>query len=118
VRAAEIGLSAVDGGDLGGIEIVEGGKGDDTITMDAYRARLFGNAGNDTLTLNGGPGALFGGGGDDTVTISGAKGRLYGDFGNGRLFSADSSPDRDSCGCGTDEATADGSDLVQANCEQ
>ena len=107
MRAAEIGLSAVDGGDLGGIEIVEGGKGDDTITMDAYRARL-----------NGGPGALFGGGGDDTVTISGAKGRLYGDFGNGRLFSADSSPDRDSCGCGTDEATADGSDLVQANCEQ
>ena len=100
-----------------GTEIIEAGSGDDTIEMSGPRVRLHGNAGSDELLVDGGPGAAFGGPGDDTLTVSGALGRLRGGVGDDTLSSSDASADRDGCGPGTDDVTADATDVVNANCE-
>jgi Ca2+-binding RTX toxin-like protein len=100
-----------------GTEIVEAGSGNDILSMSGAFARLHGNVGDDSIALNGGPGALFGGPGTDVLTISGAPGRLRGGAGDDQLMSSDTSPDRDGCGPGTDDLTADANDVVNANCE-
>jgi Ca2+-binding RTX toxin-like protein len=102
---------------LSGTEIVEGGSGDDSISVSGERVRVFGNDGDDHLTSTGGPAALFGGPGGDILTASAAPARVRGATGNDVLSTSDGSADRDGCGPGTDEVTADGSDAVNANCE-
>jgi uncharacterized secreted protein with C-terminal beta-propeller domain len=78
--------------------VVNGGQGDDTITVDTgglkIRAILNGGNGNDVLTggdgndtLNGGPGndVLNGANGNDTLNGGAGNDRLYGGAGNDRL---------------------------------
>src|SRR5436190_15100434 len=104
-------------GSARGTEIVQAGSGNDTISMSGTHQHLHGNAGNDQIASTSGPGSLSGGPGDDTLTISGAPARLRGGIGDDSLSSSDASVDHDGCGPGTDDVTADASDVVNANCE-
>jgi hypothetical protein len=80
------------------VESVTGGDGNDTLVGNGFGNRLIGGLGADTI--NGGQGAdhLEGGDGNDTIDAG------------------DSEPDEVDCGAGTDSATIDGKDSVQA-CE-
>jgi Ca2+-binding RTX toxin-like protein len=72
--------------------------------------------GNDTLVGTSGVNELFGDRGNDTLDGGGGGDQLFGGPGNDSLLSRDGFADRDSCGDGTDTATADQLDEL-AGCE-
>jgi hemolysin type calcium-binding protein len=111
--------SAGEGDDVGAVEVVRTGSGNDTVSLGDFRARVFGNRGDDTLTLTRGPGVLFGGLGDDTLTLATTfPGRVRAGAGDDHISTGGSTSDRDGCGPGNDAVTADASDLVSDNCEE
>jgi F420-dependent oxidoreductase-like protein len=75
-----------------------------------------GGDGNDTLVGNGFGNRLIGGLGADTINGGQGADRLEGGDGNDTIDAGDSEPDAVDCGAGTDSATIDGKDSVQA-CE-
>lgn len=74
----------------GGLRVIAGGAGNDSITTGDGAAYVFGEAGDDTLAAGEGVAALFGGSGDDTLTGTGtgtgATAWLDGGDGDDRLF--------------------------------
>jgi Ca2+-binding RTX toxin-like protein len=119
-------------GDLAaiGIEAVEAGDGDDSITGtdDATGYVLSGNGGNDTLTSAGGNDVLSGGAGDDSLASGAGSDILIGGSGNDRL---DAGADDDVLAGGRDDDTllggagddlylyarGDGHDLIRDHAE-
>jgi hypothetical protein len=111
----------------------EAGEGD-SIASDVED--LFGGAGGDSLTGSAGANVLDGGGGGDTLVGGDAGDTLLGGDGNDSLdggpgtdqFSADGGDDtilmqdtlteHAGCGDGTDNVSADRSDIVDLDCEQ
>jgi Ca2+-binding RTX toxin-like protein len=91
-----------------GIENVDGGSSDDTITGNAQRNTLLGNAGADELIGGGNVDLLTGGNGPDI---------LRGSDGDDEHFARDTEVDQVLCGPGNDDVTADTIDNVANNCE-
>jgi Ca2+-binding RTX toxin-like protein len=83
----------------------------DQLTGNAGANNILGGAGNDTITASDGNDTLVGGPGQDI---------LHGGSGNDDLNLNDSAADNataSTCGAGTDTATADPADAVDADCE-
>ncbi|WP_291836080.1 calcium-binding protein [Limimaricola sp.] len=72
-----------------GIENIDGGSGDDTLTGDANDNRLAGFGGNDSLLGLDGVDQLFGGDGSDTLDGGTGNDDLDGGAGNDLLFGGD-----------------------------
>lgn len=109
---------------------VDGGSGDDTLTLSAARETVNGGDGNDRIEAQSGDDTLSGGAGDDVVnggsdsdSIDGGSGsdRLEGDCagclgdGNDTINSRDGEADTVSCSFGTDIVTADDRDVIEGD---
>jgi Ca2+-binding RTX toxin-like protein len=78
-------------GDISLIQ-VDGGSGDDHITIDAsiqLATKLYGGAGNDIIIGGGGSDRIMGGDGNDWVSGGAGNDVIYGEAGNDRIFGGD-----------------------------
>lgn len=103
-----------------GLDLVDGGPGDDRLSGDHGADEIRGGAGDDELSGDVSDDAndlLYGGPGDDV--IDGAQGRdlSVGGPGHDAIRSADGVPERVRCGPGDDQALADRGDLLE-QCER
>jgi hypothetical protein len=78
---------------------------------------LYGGDGNDAFTGSPGANVLDGGPGDDTLDGGAGVDDFSGGSGDDHVLMRDNGQDRGSCGDDEDVATADTSDIVDADCE-
>jgi hypothetical protein len=107
--------------------IVDGGNGDDTITMTGALTTatitLSGgsnnSSGDDTITGSPGVESILGGPGNDKLDGGAGADTLSGQGGNDTLLTRDGIVDQVNCGAGTDDVTADNVDNIPsgAACE-
>lgn len=124
-----LGADAITG--LGSRDVITGGDGDDELwggdregTGQDGGDAIRGENGNDYIAGGEGPDdALSGGAGSDIILGGpesvGAQDKIYGDEGDDAIDAANDPAHQDLiyCGGGTDEVTADGLDIVAADCE-
>jgi len=91
--------------------VIEGGEGNDEIAGHNDRDTLYGGAGNDTIAGRGGDDTIDGGPGTDS--IFGDSDRLTGGDGNDTIRVRDGERDQVSCGAGADIVTADPADVIE-----
>jgi Ca2+-binding RTX toxin-like protein len=93
IAAGSTNIQLTDDNDVDDITIANertnGGKGADTLTLDADGLDILGEQGNDILTGNAAPNELFGGLGNDSMFGLGSADTMFGEAGNDDMFGGD-----------------------------